>query len=120
MTAHAEFVFDPNDAPPYTGICETVEICREGSSCARMPALGQSLLRITGGDGALGPSEAELETVEVFQAPTQAPEDLSDLGPRVLIEQEAQGLSRRFAFVDRTRAGPPGRYFILECREAAQ
>ncbi len=109
------------DNAPYIATCETVEICRTNSGCAAFPALGELLLRIEGPLGQLGPSEDLLEPLDVIQALDATPIDPEQAGLRILVEEPAEdALTRRFAFFDRSRAGPAGQYFILHCTELSQ
>ena len=42
------------------------------------------------------------------------------IDPRSVSIRELERITRRFAYVDQTRAGPAGRYFMLECTEQAE
>ncbi len=120
-TAHATLDDDPATPLSYAASCETVEICRENSGCAAFPTFGSLSLQITGDTGQLGPEPDDPRPLQVYHALDTTPPDPEDLGLRFIVEQEpTDPLTRRFAYVDQTRAGPAGRYFILECTEQAE
>ncbi|MEX3015405.1 hypothetical protein [Gymnodinialimonas hymeniacidonis] len=105
----------------YTATCETIEICRESSGCVSFPTFGVLILQVQGDRGSLGPEADDPRPLNVYHALESAPPDPEDLGLRFIVEQEATDpLTRRFAYVDQTRAGPAGRYFMLECTERSE
>ena len=107
---------DETSPERYTGACETVAICRENSGCAQFPTFGTLVLQIDGDTGHLGPDPDDPRPLNVYHALDATPPDAQDLGLRFIVEQPAEdALSRRFAYVDQTRAGPAGRYFMLNC-----
>ncbi|WP_339983772.1 hypothetical protein [Gymnodinialimonas ulvae] len=115
----ANLADDPTNAP-YFGRCETTEICRDTSGCISFPTFGTLVLQINGATGTLGHEPDDPRPLEIYHALDPTPPDPDDLGLRFLVEQEPRdALSRRFAYVDQTRAGPAGQYFILECTQSA-
>ena len=118
--AHANLADDPTNAP-YFGRCETTQICRETSGCINFPTFGTLVLQIDGATGHLGHEPDDPRPLEIYHALDPTPPAPEDLGLRFLVEQEpVDALSRRFAYVDQTRAGPVGQYFMLDCREAQE
>lgn len=100
----------------YVAACETVAICRENNGCAQFPTFGTLVLQIEDGTGHLGREPDDPRPLNVYHTLDPTPPDPEDLGLRFIVEQPAEdALSRRFAYVDQTRAGPAGRYFMLEC-----
>ncbi|MBF9042190.1 hypothetical protein HKCCE4037_02545 [Rhodobacterales bacterium HKCCE4037] len=105
----------------YIATCETAEICRETSGCIEFPTFGRLHLSITGPTGQLGPNPDDPRPLDVYHGLDSTPPDPETLGLRFIVEQQAQDpLTRRFAYVDQTRAGPAGRYFMLDCTEVPQ
>lgn len=118
--AMANLADNPTNAP-YFGRCETTEICRETSGCISFPTFGTLVLQIDGPTGHLGHEPDDPRPLDIYHALDPTPPAPEDLGLRFLVEQEPiDALTRRFAYVDQTRAGPAGQYFMLDCRESSE